>query len=251
MKKHRIIRKITVFLLCLVVMSGAWVYFWLFFALPSPEKLDDYLLASGNYPAVTLADMPEALQWATIVVEDKNFYSRDLHIDFPSLLRGIWYRLDCAMSGCMEKQAVTIPQQLAANLMLLSNQTKGSSLRQDLRTLALTLMITGRYTSDEILEFYLNSIPYRSDSNQIYGVEAAAQFYYAKHISDLDLAECAMLQAITHLAYFDPKKHLEIARQRQSIVLDLMVEEGYIEERNAASAEQQVLTFTRQIDTRP
>ena len=101
-------------------------------------------------------------------------------------------------------------------------------------------MITRRYTSDEILEFYLNSIPY---TDQIYGVEAATQFHYGKHVSDLDLAECAMLQAIRHLAHFDPESHLGIARERQSVVLDLMVEEGYIDEQEAENAREKLIVF--------
>ena len=82
MKKRKIIQKAATFLLFLILISGVWLYFWIFYALPSPEKLDEYLLVSGNYTSVTLADIPEALQWATIVMEDKSFYSRNMHIDF-------------------------------------------------------------------------------------------------------------------------------------------------------------------------
>ena len=230
------------FLMLLIVVSGVWLYFWIFYALPSPEELNEYLLTTGNHTSVKLADIPEALQWATIVMEDKSFYSHSMNIDFSDVLHAVWTSFDCAMHKCLRMRAATIPQQLAVNLMIISNRDRGISLRQDLRDLALTLRITRRYTSREIFEFYLNSIPY---TNQIYGVEAAAQFHFGKHVSDLDLAECAMLQAIRHLADFDPEKHLEIARQRQSIVLDLMVEEGYIDKQDAASAEQQALTFIR------
>ncbi len=88
--------------------------------------------------------------------------------------------------------------------------------------------------------FFLNSDSY---AGQIYGVEAAAQFYFGKHVRDLNLAECAMLPAIARMPDFEPLADLEIAQERQATVLDLMAENGYINELAANLAKEELVFF--------
>lgn len=240
MKKGSLLRKTAVATLCLTVVIGLGLYFWVLYDLPSPENFATYIPPSGNYIPVPLSEIPEMLHWATVVTEDKAFYSRSPRVGLPLILRSIWYNLDCAGHECLRIRGATIPQQLVAALMLTSGKNHDRSLRQDMRDLALTIMITQRYTRDEILEFYLNSGSY---AGQIYGVEAAAQFYFGKHVRDLNLAECAMLPAIARMPDFEPLADLEIAQERQATVLDLMAENGYINELAANLAKEELVFF--------
>ena len=240
MRNHKTIRNRTILLLLFIVVFGVWFYFWLFYDLPSPEKLNEYLFTSGDYSFVELGDIPKELQWAIVVTEDKDFYYRLNRTDIPTVLRSLWMNFYCAIKECLSLRAATIPQKLTVNLMLLSNKDMGISFRQSMRDLILTLLINHRYSSDTILEFYLNSIPY---SNQLYGVESAAQHYFGKHVSNLDLAECTMLTAIKSLPYFTPKDSLELAKERQAVVLQLMLDEGHINPKEVEETKQAVLAF--------
>jgi penicillin-binding protein 1A len=227
-------------LLLLVVLTGVWLYGYVFRDLPSPDSLGTYLDAATRYTPTSLVDIPEALQWATVVTDDPDFYFRDSAGSFFGVFRSIWYNLDCAMSKCLRIRGATIPQRLAVNLLLVSKKDSGSLLSQNMRELALTLRIIRRYSHDEILEFYLNALSY---AEQIYGPEEAARFYYGKHVRDLSLAECSMLQAIVHIPDSNTVTEWETAKARQRIILDLLVENGYINEREANIAKKEPLTF--------
>lgn len=221
-------RIVLIGLASLLLIFGLSLYMWLFYDLPSPDRLSTYIATSTGTDSrtfVPLSDIPEPLRWATIATEDSDFYNRSRDIRPRTVLRAIWtvVRDPGAADG------YTIPERLVANLMTLSGKRVSSPVRQRLRELALTIWLTYRYSPDEILEFYLNSVPY---NHLLYGVESAALFYYGKHASDLSLAECAMLAAIAQVPDGDP----QFAQQRQTIVLDLMVEEGYITPEEATRA---------------
>ena len=189
----------------LVFGAGISVSAWLFNDLLSPDDLSAYTSVpsskiydrrgrllfempppyTGSHTPVPLDEIPEALRQATVALEDATFY-RNPGVDVVAVARSIWYNFnsdDYVMGGS------TITQQLARNL-LLPDERYELTLRRKLRELFLAIRITQRYSKDEILTFYLNEIYY---GNMAYGVEAAAQAYYGKHVRDLDLAECAML----------------------------------------------------------
>ena len=95
------------------------------------------------------------------------------------------------------------------------------------------------FSKDEILEIYLNLLNY---GNLNYGPEAAAQFYFGKSAADLNLAEATLLAGIPQSpARLDPVKNIYAAKQRQRVVLDLMVRHGHLSEEQAAQAGQQPL----------
>jgi membrane peptidoglycan carboxypeptidase len=88
---------------------------------------------------------------------------------------------------------------------------------------------------------YLNQVYF---GNLAYGIEAAAQTYFHKDTTQLSTAECALLAGlIQNPVYYDPLTHLDIARERQAIVLDLMVARGYLEAADANSAKRDELQF--------
>jgi 1A family penicillin-binding protein len=192
---------------------------------------------TGSHSPVPLTEIPPALRWATIATEDANFY-QNRGFDGFAILRAIWFNVrnkEILMGGS------TITQQLVRNLMLAPGEQVERTLKRKMRELVLAVQITRRYTKDEILTFYLNEIYY---GNMAYGVEAAAQAYYGKHVRDLDLAECAMLAGLPQLpARWNPLQNFEGAKKRQEVVLNLMVEEGYINAEEARIAAEEKLYF--------
>jgi len=237
------LKKLLLLILGLVILAVLAVYFWIFYNLPSPEAFSTYLPASSAYDPVPLSGVPEPLRWATVVAEDQTFYSPS-RSDPVAIARAIYHVFLCSKYHCLSERTGTIPRNLTVGLMVISGQNEGNSVRQGLRDLALTLRITKRYTRDEILEFYLNSGSY---ADQVYGVEAAAQFYFGKPVRELDLAECTLLPAIAIIASrFDPVEDLQFVRERQAVILDLLVEHGYIDAEAAAAAREQTVTFVSQ-----
>src|SRR5439155_6260761 len=91
-----------------------------------------------------------------------------------------------------------------------------------------------KYSKEQILEIYLNEIYYGSLS---YGVDAAANTYFGKRVRDLTLAQSAMLAGLPQLpGDYDPNRNFELARARQKIVLNLMVKDGFITQKEADTA---------------
>jgi membrane carboxypeptidase/penicillin-binding protein len=98
------------------------------------------------------------------------------------------------------------------------------------RELILAVQISQEYTKDQILEWYLNTNFY---GNLAYGVEAAAQVYFDKPVTELTLAESAMLAAIPQSPALNPIDNFDLAKERQHLVLDLMAQQGYITQSEA------------------
>jgi membrane peptidoglycan carboxypeptidase len=104
--------------------------------------------------------------------------------------------------------------------------------------------MTRKYAKDEILEMYLNEIYY---GNLAYGIEAAAQTYFGKPAAELDLAESALLAALPQSPVeLDPLNNLDGAKERQWLVLNLMINEGYITRSEAEAAYLMPLSFAPQ-----
>ncbi len=240
-----------------LILLGAFLYLWLFWDLPAPGDLERYATApsskiydrhgrllyempapyTGSHTPVPLSEIPPALRHATIATEDRNFYHHP-GFDVVGIARAVWYNLrydDVLVGGS------TITQQLVRNLMFSYEERTERTLRRKLRELVLAIRITERYSKDEILTFYLNEIYY---GHMAYGVEAAAQAYYGKGVRELDLAESAMLAGLPQYpALYNPLEHPEEAQQRQSQVLRLMVEAGYLTAEDAERAEAEPLSF--------
>ncbi len=241
----------------LIIAAGLGVYGWLLADLPSPDDLYRYAAApsskvydrygrllfempppySGFHTPVPLQEVPEALRQAIIATEDARFYHNP-GVDFKAILRSAWWNL---RSGHIVSGASTITQQLARNLLMGPDERYEQSYTRKLREAVLAWRITNRYSKDEILELYLNETYF---GNLAYGVEAAAQTYFGKHVRDLDLAECALLAGLPQSPpLYNPFEHPEAARQRQAVVLGLMVEQGHITQEQARQAKEEKLYF--------
>jgi membrane peptidoglycan carboxypeptidase len=176
--------------------------------------------ARGRHKPVTLDEIPPYLLQATVATEDANFY---LHpgVDLWAILRALWINL---RGGEVLSGGSTITQQLARNLFLPPEERAQRTLSRKLRESILAWRLARVYGRDEILALYLNETYY---GHYAYGVEAAAQAYFGKHVSELDLAECALLAGLPQApSVYNPLRDMEAARQRQRVVLGLMIKQG-------------------------
>ena len=139
--------------------------------------------------------------------------------------------------------ASTITMQLARNLFMGPDQRYDQSMDRKLAEAGLAQELTGLFSKNEILEVYLNLLNY---GHLAYGPEAAAQVYFGKSAADLDLAEATLLAGIPQRpANLDLFTNLEAAKQRQRVVLYMMVRHNYLSQ---AAADQ---VFARPVNLNP
>ncbi|RLC39057.1 penicillin-binding protein, partial [Candidatus Falkowbacteria bacterium] len=173
---------------------------------------------------VKLNEIPDYIKWATIAMEDKNFYKHK-GISLWAIFRGVV--VETIRSGRAQGGS-TLTQQFVKNAIL----TPERKIVRKFKEWILSYRIEKQFTKDEILEMYLNEIPYGSTS---YGVEAASERYFGKNIQDISLAEAALLaalpQAPSRYSPYGPNRDLLIGRQQY--ILDLMVEQDYITQEDA------------------
>lgn len=165
---------------------------------------------------VTLPDIPVQLQKATIAIEDKNFYT---HQGFDLLGFGrAMFRI--IRTGNLQSGS-TLTQQLVKNSLLSNQQT----ITRKLKEFILTIQVERKYSKDEILQMYLNEVPYGGTA---WGVEAAAETYFNKPVSQVNLAEAVILAGLPQ----SPSRYSPFAGKayiaRAEDVLRRMREEGYI-----------------------
>src|SRR5256714_529682 len=173
-----------------------------------------------------LPDMGTLLPAAVISIEDRNFYSEP-GVDPQGIVRASMVNLK---SHATVEGASTITQQLV-KLRLVGNQT---SLDRKMREALLAFEIERRYTKDEILEWYLNSVFF---ANTAWGTAAASKIYFHKQTKDLDLAQASMLAGIIRgPTIYNPLVNWTSAKSRQQTVLDAMIRDGKITAADAAKA---------------
>lgn len=189
-----------------------------------------------NRIEIPLDVIPDHLEKAFVAVEDRRFYSHR-GIDLQGLARAMFRNI-------RERRFVeggsTITQQLAKNLFLTHDRTLSRKIQEAL----LTLQLERKFTKEEILEKYLNTIYF---GHSAYGVEAASRTYFNKPAKDLTLAEAALLAGIPRgPAYYSPyisEATREASKRRQEHVLARMAEERYISAAQKEEAARQPLVF--------
>ncbi len=185
----------------------------------------------------TLVDIDQIspnLQNATVSVEDKNFY-KEGGISIKGILRSIVVDIT---TGKKTQGGSTITQQFVKNALL----TKDKAWDRKIREVFLAIAIDARFSKKEILKFYLNEIPYGRNA---YGAEAAAQAYFGKHASEINLAESAYLASIPKsTTYYNPNgPHRDALDARKNTVLQLMKDQGYINEDQMKEAQNEKVVF--------
>jgi penicillin-binding protein 1C len=236
----------------LLLIIGGLYLFWIK-DLPSPTKLNittgSYsthiydrngellytLYSKRNQTFVPLEKIPKSLQQATIAIEDKDFY-RHGAVDFRGIARAIY-------ANALHEQVQggsTLTQQLVKNSLLTPERT----MQRKIKEVMLSFVVEIMYNKDQILEMYLNQVPYGGTA---YGVEAASQTYFGKHVTELTLAEQAFLaglpEAPSTLSPFGSQP--ELGKQRQEEVLRKMAEQKYITPKERAQAIGEDLTFEK------
>lgn len=191
----------------------------------------------GRRIMVPYAQISPHLINATVATEDERFWQHR-GVDPIAVLRAIYYNLQ---EGEIVSGFSSIPQQVARLVLMSPEERFEQSLRRKVREMVLASEISRRYTKYEILEIYLNEINY---GNLAYGIGAAAETYFGKAPGNLTLAEAALLAGLPQApAYWDPYIDLDLAKRRQAVVLDLMVESGYIGQAEAEAAKVDQLTL--------
>src|SRR5258708_270026 len=219
--------------------------------LPSPSKLSSQqfsvstkildrngkllyeIYADKNRTPILLKDLPPYVYQATIAIEDQHFYQHH-GFDFGGITRAIGNTLlRRKLQG-----GSTITQQLVKVTLLTSQRTLSRKIKEAILTVGTELF----YKKDQILEMYLNNIPYGGTA---YGIESAAHAYFNKDAKDLGLAEAALLAGLPAApsTYSPFGSHPDRAKQRQLEVLRRMVEEKYITQDQANAAGKEKLDF--------
>ena len=188
-------------------------------------------LDKKNY--VGLAQIPLVFQQALIAVEDNRFYQHS-GIDIESVFRAILVNLQ---SGELKEGGSTISQQLVKNLLLSQERTWSRKALE----IPLTLVMENQFSKEEILEMYVNTIYYGSGA---YGIKEAARIYFDKPPQSLSLAESSVIAGLPAApSLYSPLVDLNMALQRQKIVLNAMVRYGYIGPQQAEDARKIPLKF--------
>lgn len=254
---NRQLLKLAAYAFVFLFFASSVFVFWLSRGLPDPNRLIERQVAQSTKiydrtgenilyeihgeekrTLINLSDLPEYLKNATIDIEDKDFYR---HGGFS-----FWAIFRTALTNLWRGQRAggsTLTQQFIKNAVLTSEKTYTRKIKE----LILAYRVEKKFSKDEILQMYLNEIPYGSTA---YGVEAASQRYFGKSAREVNLAEAAVLaalpQAPSRYSPYGSNKDLLIARQHY--ILDLMVRQEHITEEAAAAAKKTELSFKKPTD---
>ena len=199
------------------------------------DKLLYNIYDKKNQSFVTLSNIPKYMQEATIAIEDKSFYQHGA-VDFRGIARA-------AFSIVVHRQVQggsTLTQQLVKTSLLTQEQTILRKVKEVILAFATEII----YSKNQILEMYLNQVPYGGTA---YGVEAASEYYFGKRAKDMDLAQSALLaglpQAPTEFSPFGA--HPEEGKERQIEVLNAMLDQKYITKDQEQKAEKEDLKYRK------
>ena len=171
-----------------------------------------------NRAPVSLADIPQHVRDAIIVVEDANFYSHD-GVNLRATIRALFENVS---SGGIEQGGSTITMQVVKNSILTNERT----LERKTREAILARRLEEVFTKDQILERYLNTVYF---GNGAYGVQAAAETYWGVSVGQLDWAQAALLAAlIRNPNGYNPIRFPERAVQRRQLVFERLEETGHL-----------------------
>lgn len=188
-----------------------------------------------------LSQISSNLITATVSTEDSSFFT-NFGVDPFRLAAAI---LQNVQEGDIVSGASTITMQLARNLFVGPEQRYDRSFDRKLLEIGLAQELTNLYSKAELLEMYLNLLNY---GNLAYGPEAAAQLYFGKPAAALDMAEASFLAGIPQRPLnFDPFRNFQNVKERQRVVLDLMVAHLDLTQEEADRVYSQPITVTQPI----
>ncbi len=180
-----------------------------------------------NRTPIHLKELPSYVYQATIAIEDKDFYKHN----GVSVVNGILRAIKETITKGDLQGGSTITQQLVKSSLLTPERT----IQRKIKEIILALWTEKYFTKDQILEMYLNQVPYGGSS---YGIEEAAKTYFGKDAKDLDLAEAALLAGLPQApSVYSPFVNPALAVTRRNEVLTLMKQLNYISKTQYDQAE--------------
>ena len=255
-KKIRLIKKLAKFLvLCFSFLFFVFCFLFFYYAkdLPRPEKFMEkqFIESTKIYDhsgevllyniygeekrtIIDMESVPEQLIQAVITAEDRSFYEHH-GIDYRGVMRAILvnFKLKKPAQG-----GSTITQQLIRSSFLTMSKTAERKIRE----IILTIELERKYTKDQIMEWYLNQVPFGSNA---YGVEAASQTYFKKSVQELSLEESAILASLvcgpSRLSPYGKNKDRLLGRK--DYILEGMAKQGYISKEEAEEAKKREISF--------
>ena len=188
------------------------------------KKILDELHDGLNRDPISLSDIPPFVVNTLLAAEDSNFYTHQ-GVDFIAILSAVLDNLRGVTRG-----GSTITSQVAKQAFVGDE----ISIRRKIAEAVVAAELERRYSKDQILEYYINSIYWGSGA---YGIQSAALEYFNKDIRDITLDEAATLVVIIRSpAYYNPRKYPERVVERRNDVLEVMLKEGFIVPIQARSA---------------
>lgn len=217
---------------------AVFLYFFIFKDLPNPKGLKNYqviplstqifdrngnllyeIFKDENRIPIDIKTLPDYVKDASIAIEDADFY----HHNGISLVGGLLRAVkDSLFSSHRAQGGSTITQQLVKSALLTPERT----IQRKAREMVLALWTEKILSKDQILELYLNQIPYGGVS---YGIEQASETFFGKHARDLTLAQAAFLARLPQRpSYFNPYTNFDRTKQGQESVLKRMLDLKFI-----------------------
>ncbi len=238
------------FLVCLIIVFINQGYLFVV-NLPSPKHIGkvNYPLSTHildrngrllyeiyreqNRTPIKLKDLPFYVAQATIAVEDKDFYKHKGVSIVGGVIRAV---KDMILTKKLQGGS-TITQQLVKTALLTPERT----IQRKIKEIILALWAENLFTKDQILEMYLNQVPYGGSA---YGIEEAARTYFGKQAKDLTLEEAALLAGLPQApSLYSPYINPDLALVRRNEVLTKMKELGYINESSKIKAQRSKLNI--------
>lgn len=239
-------------LFCVFVIAILF-YIFILHGLPSPRGLKNYkvipvssqimdrkgrllyeVFHEQNRTTIKIKDLPDYVKQATIAIEDKDFYSHG----GISIIGGMFRAFkDSVILNRGVQGGSTITQQLVKSALLTPERT----IQRKVREVVLAIWTEEILSKEEILELYLNQVPYGGVS---YGIEEASRTYFGKHAKELNIAQAAFLAGLPQApSLYSPYTNPNAAKRRQAEVLKAMADQGYItqQQRQDALAENLVI----------
>lgn len=235
----------TLFLACIVFAASAERFF--FYGMPQLPKDLNTLWSMGHEPSWVLLDkdgnvfarrgphygkrvpaseLPRPLVEAFVAMEDRRFFDHG-GVDTEGVLRAAWANF---RAGRTVQGGSTITQQVIRFLFLSPKRT----IKRKLQEMRLARELEARLSKEQILSLYLNRIYL---GNRAYGVTAAAERYFGKDVQDLSISECAMLASLAKApGKVAPHLQPEAVQKRAKLVLDAMLEAGFLSQKQYETA---------------
>jgi membrane peptidoglycan carboxypeptidase len=194
-----------------------------------------YTLEDQRRELVTLPEVPVLMQDATIAIEDHSFWSNP-GIDLGGIVRALQVNL---AAGGVSQGGSTITQQLIKTRLLGDEPT----ITRKIKEAILAIEATRTFSKQQILEMYLSQIFY---GNQAYGLKAAAKTYFGiADLTQLTLGQMALLAGLPQApTEYDPVQNPTAAAARRALVLDAMVQYGYVSQARADAAKAEPIKVT-------